>query len=918
MTKNITELIDFSKTLNVLYVEDNKEARESTLVMLQNFFENITVAENGYEGLEKFKQNKKLKNENQFSIIISDINMPKMNGIEMIKAIREIDNFIDIIIISAHSEKKYLNEAINLSLIGYLYKPIQLNEFITISTLAIESVIKKSQHKKEIDTITKQNIDSEYLLNLYGDNVIASMTDTRGIITFASNAYEDISGYKREELIGKPHNLVRHPDMPKAAFKDLWDTIQIGKAWEGEVINLKKDGGYYWVKATITPQKDENGTILGYASIREDITMKKEIETLHSQVTNMLDNIDEGFLTFKKDLKINQSYSKKCLDILSQDEISGKNISEVLFSNNKSVKEIFDYAYSELLNTDDELSKDLFISLLPLEHTNNNKIFSIKYKLLENDECLVLIADVTKQKELEEEILHEQQMQKMIIAIATHQNEAIQLGESYNKFLDNIKAYVNDDSNEERGSAKLKRDLHTFKGLFAQHEMLYTTKAIHKVETIIEDPQYSNKKLINSLKQKLVRAFSNDLKVIADILGDDFLSSNSYISVEKNHLKSVTDKTKDIIKSNKYDKDDLLVLLEEINRMNDVPLFDMLNIYSITVANISTSIYKEMYPLEIIGDTKLLVSDSFKNFTDSLIHVFRNAMVHGIELNEERVTLGKDSKGKISCNFELIDDNVVLQISDDGKGIDTSKIIEKAIKQELITQEQVPQLSDQELLQLIFTTGFTTSEDLNHLAGRGVGLESVKYELQELNGEVKIENTTGLGLKFIFTIPYNQVKEMEQESSDDATLLVNNISSITESFLQNDLGIELIKSESCKNINFNKYYSIVKFSGDSEIFCIITISDELINSIFNAFVSCEVSDEERQEMIPTLPDEIVNTVAGLAITKFPKKYENLVMSEPIMLDINILQLLIEDNLSKTQEIETSDGNLTCTVIIIKD
>ncbi|MEA3554210.1 MAG: hypothetical protein U9R39_07420, partial [Campylobacterota bacterium] len=84
------------------------------------------------------------------------------------------------------------------------------------------------------------------------------------------------------------------------------------------------------------------------------------------------------------------------------------------------------------------------------------------------------------------------------------------------------------------------------------------------------------------------------------------------------------------------------------------------------------------------------------------------------------------------------------------------------------------------------------------------------------------------------------------------------------------------------------------------------------------FVPTPISDEEKQEMMESLPGEIVNTVAGLAISKFPKKYKDLIMSEPIAMDRSILKTLQENNLSKTKEIETSDGNLTCTIITIKD
>jgi aerotaxis receptor len=100
---------------------------------------------------------------------------------------------------------------------------------------------------------------------------LVSETDSKGIITFANDDFCKFAGYTLEEMIGKPHNLVRHPDMPKAAFKDLWATIQSGKRWRGFVKNRSKDGSYYWVYATVFPFKSCNGSN-GYISCRRKIS----------------------------------------------------------------------------------------------------------------------------------------------------------------------------------------------------------------------------------------------------------------------------------------------------------------------------------------------------------------------------------------------------------------------------------------------------------------------------------------------------------------------------------------------------------------------------------------------------------------------------------------------------------------------
>lgn len=108
----------------------------------------------------------------------------------------------------------------------------------------------------------------EYVVR--NDCAIISHTDAQGRITYVNDEFVEYAGFSREELIGKPHNVIRHPDMPQEAFRDLWDTLKKGRAWQGMVKNKRKNGDYYWVKATVTPLP--NG---GYMSVRLKATPKE-------------------------------------------------------------------------------------------------------------------------------------------------------------------------------------------------------------------------------------------------------------------------------------------------------------------------------------------------------------------------------------------------------------------------------------------------------------------------------------------------------------------------------------------------------------------------------------------------------------------------------------------------------------------
>ena len=120
---------------------------------------------------------------------------------------------------------------------------------------------------------------SEFLIEteVPQEELIISRTDLNGNITYANETFCQISGYEEEELLGKPHNIVRHPDMPSTVFADLWKTLQEKKQWRGIVKNIRKDSGFYWVEAIISGVY-KNGTLVEYKSLRTPISYEKKLE----------------------------------------------------------------------------------------------------------------------------------------------------------------------------------------------------------------------------------------------------------------------------------------------------------------------------------------------------------------------------------------------------------------------------------------------------------------------------------------------------------------------------------------------------------------------------------------------------------------------------------------------------------------
>lgn len=120
------------------------------------------------------------------------------------------------------------------------------------------------------------------------DEFLISKTDKHGIILYANENLEKISGYSTEELVGSPHNILRHPDMPKWAFEELWETIKSGKMWEGYVKNSSKEGDYYWVFAKVFPITNKDGDT-EYISVRTTVRpegKKEEMQKLYEATKN--------------------------------------------------------------------------------------------------------------------------------------------------------------------------------------------------------------------------------------------------------------------------------------------------------------------------------------------------------------------------------------------------------------------------------------------------------------------------------------------------------------------------------------------------------------------------------------------------------------------------------------------------------
>ena len=193
-------------------------------------------------------------------------------------------------------------------------------------------------------------------------------------------------------------------------------------------------------------------------------------------------------------------------------------------------------------------------------------------------------------------------------------------------------------------------------------------------------------------------------------------------------------------------------LQDEITQARMVPIGNLYTRISRTVRDAAKAVNKRV-ELRLSGAETELDNNIIQQISDPLIHLVRNAVAHGIEREDERYNVGKSDQGNIAVRAYHRGNHIYIEVEDDGRGIDFERVRKTAVENGIISSEAAAELAERDLLDLLFHPGFTTAPRKTELAGRGVGLDVVKSNLTQLNGEIEIETEKGRGTRFTLKVP---------------------------------------------------------------------------------------------------------------------------------------------------------------------
>ena len=273
--------------MTILYVEDEIDILEEVEDFLSLRCKKVYTAINGEKGLAIYKEKRP-------DLVLTDVTMPKMDGISMAREIRNINEDTPIVLMTALSDLKTFVDAINIGIDGYIGKPVNIEQL----TKTLDKVSKNIYSKRLL--LSEQQLLAEYK-GAVDEGALVSKTDINGIITYANESFINISGYSKDELIGSEHSIVRHPDTQASVFENMWKTLKDKQVWKGSYKNLKKDGSSYYISAVVMPILDANGEISEFLALRQDITELEEYrEILEKQLDSSHDNLIEKILLLKE------------------------------------------------------------------------------------------------------------------------------------------------------------------------------------------------------------------------------------------------------------------------------------------------------------------------------------------------------------------------------------------------------------------------------------------------------------------------------------------------------------------------------------------------------------------------------------------------------------------------------------------
>lgn len=461
----------------------------------------------------------------------------------------------------------------------------------------------------------------------------------------------------------------------------------------------------------------------------------------HRDVQNMVDSLDEGYFVFNRDGICRAIASNKAIQFLGQDP-QGKSFAEVLalpMENHPLTQKWIHILFEGRV----DFSSAASLGPKRLERPGLKQFISLDYKPLvradgELDSVVVIALDKTEVVESEKKVAALKNESLQIVSISKNRS-------AFRSFLVEFKEWIPSLSHQDED---FEFQVHTFKGRASHYFLTKLTDALHRIESNYRQTKNSSQsaEVDETCRMQLTVTLEEEIQRLSGLFNDSFLNNEEKIAVSKSALKDL-----EVI----LGRAGQAGLYQEVySRLCSVTLADLFGEFASSTKALATKKGKAVEFVFGKGKELKIDPDAAQVWLPLLVHIFNNSLAHGIEEPEVRRSCGKPEQGTIRISAVACTESqrLCLSIGDDGAGIDSLKIKNKLLRQGINSADW----SEAQLISQVFAAGFSSQDDVDTIAGRGLGLSAVAYEIKKQGGSILVESAKGLGTTFIIELPFSQ------------------------------------------------------------------------------------------------------------------------------------------------------------------
>lgn len=484
-----------------------------------------------------------------------------------------------------------------------------------------------------------------------------------------------------------------------------------------------------------------------------------ELRKKNHDIASMMANMHQGLFTITPGGLIHQEYAAYLEQIFETDRIADRNFADLLFSNTTSGSDAVDQNMTavDAIVGEDEMMYDFNSHCLMNEMTikfddGREKILEMDWDPIigedsgEVEKLMVTVRDVTELKALEAEA-EEQKKELEIIGeiLAVDARKFSEFLQTSKTFISGCRAIIEETPDKNLDAvAELFRNMHTVKGNARTYGLNNVTNIVHEVESTYdalrkdEEMQWNPSQLLSELDEaeSIVDRYAH---MFNEKLGRGSEAGDQVVSLDPQRVSSWLEKIKSIT-SSELDSQVKAIVAEAYNMIVTIgskPLSEVLSDVTSSVASLAEQLDKPKPDIKIDDGGIFIEQEAHSILNNIFMHVFRNAMDHGIEGVEERLSKGKSEQGTISLDTAVGEDFATLSVRDDGRGIAITRIYQMAVEKGIYEKDQ-PRPPAEEIANLIFSSGFSTAEAVTDISGRGVGMDAVKGFLEDAGGRIEV------------------------------------------------------------------------------------------------------------------------------------------------------------------------------------